>query len=115
MTTEQFCQAAGLSGPEFRKWIDYGVLDVSNEFTADQAEHARLLKALHAKGVALSELARADLAGQAYVVYDGRALRACRDAALAIGVVARAKRSCPLQNPQSRSARREEPSRRSKK
>jgi len=42
-------------------------------------------------------LAAADLgfdAGQAYVVYDGRELRACRDATAAIAAVVRAKRPC---------------------
>ena len=107
MTTEQFCQAAGLTEREIRNWIDCGLLDAGKagrdgggrrrEFTADQAERARLLKALHRKGVALSQLARAglaDLAGKAYVVYDGRELRVCPDAAAAIGVIVRAQRAC---------------------
>ena len=66
------------------------------EFGADQVERARLIKALHRKGVALSRLARANLTfdGQAYVVYDGYELRACRDAAAAIATVVRAKRPC---------------------
>jgi hypothetical protein len=53
-------------------------------------------KALHRKGVALSRLARANLTfdGQAYVIYDGHELRACRDAAAAIATVVRAKRPC---------------------
>jgi hypothetical protein len=40
------------------------------DFTADQAERARLLKALHLKGISLSRLARCDLnlGGQAYAV-----------------------------------------------
>jgi hypothetical protein len=39
-----------------------------------------VLKALHRKGVSLGRLVAADLAfdNQAYVVYDGRELRACR-------------------------------------
>jgi hypothetical protein len=56
-----------------------------------------VLKALHRKGVALGQLAAADLAfdaGQAYVVYDGRELRACRDATAAIATVVRARRWC---------------------
>jgi hypothetical protein len=66
------------------------------EFAPDQVQRARLIKALHRKGVALSRLARADFAfdGQAYVVYDGRELRACPDAAAAIATVVRAKRPC---------------------
>jgi len=42
------------------------------DFTADQAERARLLKALHTKGATLSQLARANLAfdgAQAFVVF----------------------------------------------
>jgi hypothetical protein len=35
-------------------------------------------------------------AGQAYVVYDGRELRACRDATAAIATVVRAKRPCAV-------------------
>jgi hypothetical protein len=41
------------------------------EFTADQVRHARLIEALHRKGVVLSRLARANLAFdaiQAYVI-----------------------------------------------
>jgi hypothetical protein len=66
------------------------------EFTADQAERVRLLKALQARGAKLSQLARADLAlaGQAFVVYDGHELRACRDAAAAIATVVRSRRPC---------------------
>jgi hypothetical protein len=33
-------------------------------------------------------------AGQAFVVYDGRELQACQDAAAAIAAVVRAKRPC---------------------
>ena len=68
------------------------------EFSPDQAERARLLKALQNKGAKLSQLARADLAdlaGKAFVVFDGSELRACRDAAAAIATVVRAKR-CDL-------------------
>jgi hypothetical protein len=57
------------------------------DFATDQAERARLLKALHGKGATLSQLARANLtfdSGQAFVIYDGHELRACRDAAAAI-------------------------------
>ena len=34
------------------------------------------------------------MGGQAYAVYDGHELRACRDAAAAIATVVRAKRPC---------------------
>jgi hypothetical protein len=67
------------------------------DFAADQAERARLLKALHTKGATLSQLARANLtfdSAQAFVVYDGHELRACRDAAAAIAAVVRARRWC---------------------
>jgi hypothetical protein len=55
------------------------------------------VKALLRKGVSLARLAAADLsfdAGQAYVVYDGHELLACRDAAAAIAAVVRASRWC---------------------
>jgi hypothetical protein len=42
-------------------------------------------------------MARAKLAfdgAQAFVIFDGRELRACRDAAAAIATVVRAKRPC---------------------
>jgi hypothetical protein len=47
--------------------------------------------------VPLAKLAAADLsfdAGQAYVVYDGHELLACRDAAAAIAAVVQARRWC---------------------
>ena len=106
MTTEQLCQSVGLTSRELRSWLDTGLLEPASivprlagdgrcyQFTDDQLQHARLIKALHQKGVALSRLARTSLAfdpGQAYVVYDGHELRACRDAAAAIGAVVRAK------------------------
>jgi hypothetical protein len=62
-----------------------------------QLERARVLNALHRKGVSLGQLVAADLAfdaGQAYVVYDGCELRACRDATAAIAAVVRARRLC---------------------
>jgi hypothetical protein len=54
------------------------------------------VKALLRKGVSPARLAASDLAfdNQAYVVYDGSELRACRDAAAAIAAVVRAKRWC---------------------
>jgi hypothetical protein len=69
---------------------------LQREFTADQAERARVLKALHTKGATLSQLARTRLAlaGQACIVYDGHELRAWRDAAAAIAAVVRVKRPC---------------------
>jgi hypothetical protein len=62
-----------------------------------QFERARLVKALLREGVSPARLAASDLsfdAGQAYVVYDGRELRACRDATAAIAAVVRARRWC---------------------
>ena len=106
MTTTELCASAGLTSRELQDWLEHGLLEadkVSNpaggvrrEFTTDQAERARVLKALHSKGAKLSRLARANLVfdGQAYVVFDGHELRACRDAAAAIGTVVRAKRPC---------------------
>jgi hypothetical protein len=64
-------------------------------FAPGQLERARLVKALLRKGVSLGRLVASDLsfdAGQAYVVYDGHELRACRDAAAAIATVVRARR-----------------------
>jgi hypothetical protein len=108
MTTTELCDTAGLTPRELQNWIENGLLEpagmigrsagggVRREFTGDQAGLARVLKALHIKGAKLSQLARANLAfdGQAYVVYDGHELRACRDAAAAIATVVRAKRPC---------------------
>ena len=108
MTTTELCDTAGLTPRELQNWIENGLLEpagmvgrsagggVRREFTGDQAERARVLKALHSKGAKLSQLARANLAfdGQAYVVFDGHELRACRDAAAAIAAVVRAKYPC---------------------
>jgi hypothetical protein len=65
-------------------------------FAPGQLERARLVKTLVGKGVPFGQLAAVDLAfdGQAYLVYDGRELRACRDAAAAIAAVVRARRWC---------------------
>jgi hypothetical protein len=108
MTTIEFWEAAGITPRELQQWLEIGLIapadmvgrtaggGLRREFTPDQAERARLLKALHTKGASLSQLARANLtlAGQAFVVFDGRELRACRDAAAAIAAVVRAKRPC---------------------
>ena len=108
MTTIEFCQSAGLTPRELQNWLENGLLQAElvvipgdagryREFTAGQVERARVLKALHAKGAKLSQLARADLAfdaGQAFVIFDGRELRPCRDAKSAIAAVVRAKRWC---------------------
>ena len=106
MNTTEFCASAGLTSRELQTWIENGLLEpagmvgrsagggVRREFTGDQAERARVLKALHSKGAKLSRLARANLVfdGQAYVVFDGHELRACRDAAAAIAMVVRSSR-----------------------
>jgi hypothetical protein len=108
MTTTELCESAGLTPRELQNWIDNGLLDagrvgrsagggVRREFTADQAERARVIKALQSKGAKLSQSARADLAGlagKAFVVFDGSELLACRDAAAAIAAVVHAKRWC---------------------
>jgi DNA-binding transcriptional MerR regulator len=92
MTTTEFCECTGLTPRELQNWLENGLLEADEmvsipgggqrrEFTAGQAARARVLKILHNKGVKLSQLARvADLAfdGQAFIVYDGRELRACR-------------------------------------
>jgi hypothetical protein len=103
MTTTEFCESSGLTAREVRNWVDNGLLEpadmvgraagggLQREFTADQAERARVLKALHDKGAKLSQLARANLTftGQTYIVFDGHELRACRDTAAAIAAVVR--------------------------
>ena len=108
MTTTELCASAGLTPRELQSWLEIGLLKPADmigrpaggglrrEFTADQAERARVLKALQAKGAKLSQLARAHLAfdGQAYVVFDGHNLRACRDAAAAIATVVKARGKC---------------------
>ena len=105
--THEFCESSGLAPRELRRWLETGLLEAETigipggghryVFAPGQLERARVLEALHRKGVSLGQLAAADLAfdaGQAYVVYDGRKLRACRDAAAAIAAVVRAKRWC---------------------
>jgi len=75
MNTTEFCASAGLTSRELQNWIENGLLDAEmvgrtsggglllrREFTADQAERARLIKALQSKDAKLSQLARADLA-----------------------------------------------------
>jgi DNA-binding transcriptional MerR regulator len=108
MTSIEFCESTGLTPRELQNWIENGLIQAElvvipgaagryREFTAGQVERARVIKALHAKGVTLSRLATADLAsdaGQAFVIFDGRELRACRDAKSAIAAVVRAKRWC---------------------
>jgi DNA-binding transcriptional MerR regulator len=81
MTTIEFCQNVGLTPRELQNWIENGLLEAELvvipggrrwEFTAGQAERARVIKALHMKGVTLSQLARADLAfdaSQAFVIF----------------------------------------------
>jgi hypothetical protein len=107
VTSHELCESSGLTSRELERWMETGRLKaelVSRpgggrqwDFTADQAERARSLKALHTKGATLSQLARANLtfdSGQACVVYDGHELRTCRDAAAAIATVVRARRPC---------------------
>jgi hypothetical protein len=107
MTTLELCESAGLSRHQVQTWLESGFLEAEKVgipgggcrrvFAPGQLERARLVKALLCKGVSLGRLVAADLAfdaGQAYVVYDGRELRACRDAAAAIAAVVRARRPC---------------------
>jgi DNA-binding transcriptional MerR regulator len=78
MNTTELCASAGLTPRELQNWLESGLLEadmvgrptgggLQREFTAEQAERARLLKVLHTKGATLSQLARANLAlaGQA--------------------------------------------------
>jgi hypothetical protein len=106
MTTLEFCNAAGICRSTLQQWIEAGYLRAENVglpgggmrrvFDAGQLSRARLLKALLRKGVPLAQIAGADLAfdGQAFIIFDGHELRACRDAADAIGAVVRARRPC---------------------
>ena len=107
MTTIELCESAGLSRSTVQQWLECGFLEAENVgipgggvrriFAPGQVERVPLVKALLRKGVSLARLAAADLsfeAGQAYVVYDGHELRACRDAATAIAAVVRARRWC---------------------
>jgi hypothetical protein len=67
------------------------------ELTEEHVERVRILQALLRKRVGFRHLAdRADLTfgGARYVVFDGRELRACRDASQAIAAVAKAKHRC---------------------
>ena|SRR5215469_15515857 len=107
MTTRELCESAGLSQYQVQTWLETGLLEAETvgipgggrrfEFAAGQLERARVLKALHKKGVPLGRLVAGGVsfdAGQAYVIYDGHELRACRDAATAIATVVRAKHRC---------------------
>jgi hypothetical protein len=109
MNTTELCASAGLTQRELQSWIDYGLLEPADivgraaggglrrEFTPDQARAGpRPQGAAHTKVASLSQLARANLTfdGQAFIVFDGKELRACRDAAAAIGAVVRAQRPC---------------------
>jgi hypothetical protein len=107
MTTHELCESVGLSQYLVSTWLETGLLKAETigipgggrrfQFAAGQLERARVLKALHQKGVPLGRLVAADLtldAGPAYIVYDGSELRACRDATVAIATVVRAKRPC---------------------
>jgi hypothetical protein len=67
------------------------------EFAADQVERVLLVRTLQDKGVGLPQLAGRNLAfpsSERFVVFDGRELRACRDAEMAIAAVVRARRAC---------------------
>jgi hypothetical protein len=80
MTTNEFCESSGLAPRELRRWLETGLLEAETigipggghryEFAPGQLERARVLNALHRKGVSLGQLVAADLAfdaGQAYV------------------------------------------------
>jgi hypothetical protein len=115
MTTIELCASAGLnyahrpdsSRSTAQQWLECGFLEAENvgipgggvrrTFAPGQLKRARLVKALLRKGVSLARLAAAGLSfatSQTYVVYDGRELRACREAAAAIAAVVQAGRWC---------------------
>ena len=97
MTTPELCELAGLTRPELQRWIDAGLLEADRdgrcrEFADDELERARLIKALHAKGLPLSRLARENLAFDGrFLVFDGRNLCVYPDAAAAIAAAGRLK------------------------
>jgi hypothetical protein len=95
MTMTEFCDRTRLTGAQVYTLRAAGL--IRPDMPDSQVEFARLIKALQNKGAKLSQLARADLAqlaGKAFVVFDGSELRACRDAAAAIATVVRLKRWC---------------------
>jgi DNA-binding transcriptional MerR regulator len=103
MTTTEFCDRTGLSPRKVTSWTMAGVLGDTRhgayrrELTEEHVARANILKALLAKRIPFAELAdRTDLTfgGARYVVYDGRHLRPCQDAAAAIAAVAKAKHRC---------------------
>jgi hypothetical protein len=108
MTTQEFCASSGLTPKQLQTWLETRLLapadmvswsagGLRREFTADQAERARVIKALHQTGATLAQLALAGLAylaGQNFVVYDGCELRTCPNAVAAIATVVKAKRPC---------------------
>ena len=102
MTTPELCELAGLTRPELQRWIDAGLLEADRdgrrrEFAAHDLERARLIKALHQKGLPLSRLARENLAFDGrFIVFDGRNLCAYADAAAAIAAAGRLKRCSVL-------------------
>jgi hypothetical protein len=106
MTTVQLSESAGLTQYQIQLFLESGLIQAATvgisgggrrfEFDAGQLQRARLLKQLRLKGVPLSRLATSDLSfdGEAYLVFNGDRLRACKDAAAAIGAVVKAKRWC---------------------
>jgi hypothetical protein len=102
MTIQELCRSTGLTPRKVEDLVESGLLEPalsdggSREFSADQVERVRLIRALRGKGVALAQLAGRNLAfpGERFVIYNGRELRGCRDAAAAIAAVVRAKRWC---------------------
>jgi hypothetical protein len=106
MTSNQFCEAAGLSYAELINWLNAGLLAADRvgladarcrEFAPDQLERARVLKLLHDKGVRLSQLghSQVNLAGR-FLIFDGvgESLQTCGDAEAAIRAVVAGKRWC---------------------
>ena len=102
MTTPELCELAGLTRPELQRWIDAGLLEADldgrrREFADDDLERARLIKALHQRGLPLSRLALENLAFDGrFIVFDGRNLCAYADAAAAIAAAGRLKRCSVL-------------------
>jgi hypothetical protein len=101
MTIQELCEKSGLNPARARIWLETGlILPVEGrrrEFAVEQVERVRVIRALQDKGVALKLLTGRNLTfptDEKFVIFDGRELRACRDAEVAIAAVVRAKCAC---------------------
>ena len=109
MTSEEFCQVIEIPYKTLNTWIDNGIIRAERvagrpgrggfgrEFGPEHVARARVLKALLARRVPYAELRnRPDLFAAEYLVIDGRRVRACEDAAAAIGAASKARHRCAV-------------------